>query len=112
MTTPKGEQHEVPFATEGNELVVRWQNTITPGIYQVEGVPEEQLHPYLLIECPRILFPFARRIIADISAEGGFPPLRIDPVDFGALYNSQKQRAAAAAASQEAAPTPPAEPQA
>ncbi|MEC7289670.1 MAG: protein-export chaperone SecB [Pseudomonadota bacterium] len=51
-------------------------------------------------------------MIADISAEGGFPPLRIDPVDFGALYNSQKQRAAQAAAAQQPATPPPSEPQA
>lgn len=75
------------------------------GLFQLQGFSQADMEPILLIECPRILFPFARRIIADISAEGGFPPLRIDPVDFGALYNSQKQRAAAA---QQAAPSSPA----
>lgn len=69
------------------------------GLFQLQGFGAGDVEPILLIECPRILFPFARRIIADISSEGGFPPLRIDPVDFGALYNSQKQRANAAAAS-------------
>lgn len=88
------------------------------GLFQLQGFPPADMEPILLIECPRILFPFARRIIADISAEGGFPPLRIDPVDFAALYNSQKQRAAQAAADQQAAPAPapapeaPSEPQA
>ena len=77
------------------------------GLFQLQGFGAADMEPILLIECPRILFPFARRIIADISAEGGFPPLRIDPVDFGALYNAQKQRAAAAAAEQ--APAAPAE---
>lgn len=67
------------------------------GLFQVSGFGEGDVEPIVLIECPRILFPFARRIIADISAEGGFPPLRVDPVDFGALYNTQKQRAAQAA---------------
>lgn len=81
------------------------------GLFQLQGFSQADMEPILLIECPRILFPFARRIIADISAEGGFPPLRIDPVDFGALYNSQKQRAAAAAAA-EAQASPAAEPQA
>lgn len=80
------------------------------GLFQVNGFQQADLEPILLIECPRILFPFARRIIADISAEGGFPPLRIDPVDFGALYASQRQRAAAAAAA-ETPETPPATPQ-
>lgn len=78
------------------------------GLFQLQGFSQADMEPILLIECPRILFPFARRIIADISAEGGFPPLRIDPVDFGALYNSQKQRAAQAAAEQ-AAPDAPAD---
>lgn len=82
------------------------------GLFQLQGFSQADMEPILLIECPRILFPFARRIIADISSEGGFPPLRIDPVDFGALYNTQKQRAAAAASAQSAPATPPAEPQA
>lgn len=83
------------------------------GLFQLQGFSEADMEPILLIECPRILFPFARRIIADISAEGGFPPLRIDPVDFGQLYNTQKQRAAAAASEQAAeAPQPNPEPQA
>ena len=47
----------------------------------------------LLIECPRLLFPFARRLVADLTQEGGFPPLRIDPVDFTALYRQQRARA-------------------
>ena len=71
------------------------------GQFHLQGFSQADMEPILLIECPRILFPFARRIIADISAEGGFPPLRIDPVDFGALYNSQKQRAQAAAQQQD-----------
>ncbi len=70
------------------------------GLFQVSGFGQADLEPVLLIECPRILFPFARRIIADISSEGGFPPLRIDPVDFAALYNAQRQRAAEAAETQ------------
>ncbi len=81
------------------------------GQFQLQGFGQADMEPILLIECPRILFPFARRIIADISAEGGFPPLRIDPVDFGALYASQRQRAAQAAAEQQA-PAAPTEPQA
>lgn len=66
------------------------------GIFHVEGVPDDQLHPYLLIECPRLLFPFARRIISDVTRDGGFPPLNVDNVDFLALYRSELQRRAAA----------------
>lgn len=64
------------------------------GLFQLQNVPENQVEPMLLIECPRLLFPFARRIIAEITREGGFPPLLIDPVDFVALYQQQYRRAA------------------
>ncbi len=59
---------------------------IYAGIFRVAGVPDEHLHPFVLIECPRMLFPFARQIIADATRNGGFPPLMIDPIDFAALY--------------------------
>lgn len=66
------------------------------GIFHVEGVPDEQLHPFLLIECPRLLFPFVRRIISDITRDGGFPPLNIDTVDYLALYRQELARRAQA----------------
>ena len=59
------------------------------GYFMIEGVPEQQLHPFLMIECPRMLFPFVRRIVADITSDGGFPPLFIDPVDFVSLYRQK-----------------------
>ena len=59
------------------------------GVFTVANVPEEALRPTLLIECPRLLFPFARRIIADATRDGGFPPLFINPIDFVSLYRSQ-----------------------
>jgi preprotein translocase subunit SecB len=62
------------------------------GIFHVEGVPEDQMHPFLLIECPRMLFPFVRRIISDVTRDGGFPPLNIDTVDFLALYRAELAR--------------------
>lgn len=67
------------------------------GIFHVEGVPDDQLHPFLLIECPRLLFPFVRRIISDVTRDGGFPPLNIDTVDFLALYRQELARRAQAA---------------
>ncbi len=70
------------------------------GIFHVEGVPEDQLHPFLLIECPRLLFPFVRRIISDVTRDGGFPPLNIDTVDFLALYRTELQRRSAAQVAQ------------
>jgi preprotein translocase subunit SecB len=69
------------------------------GVFHVEGVPEDQLHPFLLIECPRLLFPYVRRIISDITRDGGFPPLNIDNVDFLALYRQELAR-------RQAQPTP------
>ncbi|MCQ0969186.1 protein-export chaperone SecB (plasmid) [Paracoccus sp. TK19116] len=75
------------------------------GVFQIEGVPEEQLHPFLMIECPRMLFPFVRRIIADATRDGGFPPFLMDPVDFVALYRQELQRRAQSQAGQaESAP--------
>ena len=62
------------------------------GVFQVAGVPEEQLHPFLLIECPRMLFPFIRRIVSDITRDGGFPPLNLENIDFLQLYRSEVAR--------------------
>jgi preprotein translocase subunit SecB len=62
------------------------------GVFQVENVPQEQLHPYLLIECPRMLFPFVRRIVSDVTRDGGFPPLNLETIDFLALYRRELQR--------------------
>lgn len=56
------------------------------GLFRIQNVPEEHLHPFVLIECPRLLFPFARQILADSTRNGGFPPLLLDPIDFVALY--------------------------
>lgn len=56
------------------------------GLFALTNVPEEQLQPFLLAEAPRLLFPFARKLIADATGEGGFPPLRLDPIDFAGLY--------------------------
>jgi preprotein translocase subunit SecB len=73
------------------------------GLFQVRNVPQEHIHPLLLIECPRLLFPFARQIIADATRQGGFPPLMIDPIDFAQLY---RQRMAELNVQQKAAGQP------
>jgi preprotein translocase subunit SecB len=64
------------------------------GVFHIEGVPEEQMHPYLLIECPRITFPFLRRIVSDVTRDGGFPALNLETIDFVALYRSELARRA------------------
>ncbi|MGL6208850.1 MAG: protein-export chaperone SecB [Paracoccaceae bacterium] len=66
------------------------------GVFLVDGVPDDQLHPFLLIECPRLLFPFVRRIISDVTRDGGFPALNVDQVDFLALYRQELARRAQA----------------
>jgi len=63
------------------------------GVFAISGVPADQLEPVLLIECPRFLFPFARRLIADVTSEGGFPPFLLDPIDFGGVYAARKAEA-------------------
>jgi preprotein translocase subunit SecB len=62
------------------------------GIFQIENVPDDQLHPYLLIECPRMLFPFLRRIVSDVTRDGGFPPLNLENIDFLKLYRQEIDR--------------------
>ncbi|ABS62870.1 protein-export protein SecB [Parvibaculum lavamentivorans DS-1] len=68
------------------------------GLFRVVNVPEQDLEAVLVIECPRQIFPFARRILADTTRDGGFPPLMIDPIDFVGLYNQRHQQAPDAAA--------------
>jgi len=70
------------------------------GVFHIEGVPEDQMHPFLLIECPRMTFPFVRRIVSDITRDGGFPPLNLENIDFVALYRNEIARRQAEAATQ------------
>ena len=62
------------------------------GIFQIENVAKEQMHAFLMIECPRMLFPFARRIVHDVIRDGGFPPLNLDTIDWVALYRQNLAR--------------------
>jgi preprotein translocase subunit SecB len=64
------------------------------GLFGISGVPEADIEQVLLIECPRYLFPYARRLVSDLSAEGGFPPFMLDPMDFNAIYLARKAAAA------------------
>lgn len=65
------------------------------GLFGMRNVALEQVQPFLYAEAPRLLFPFARRVLADAVRDGGFPPLLLDPIDFGALYMHQAQAAQA-----------------
>jgi preprotein translocase subunit SecB len=64
------------------------------GIFKIENIPDDQLHPFLMIECPRMLFPFVRRVVHDITRDGGYPPLNLDTIDFLAMYRSEVDRLA------------------
>lgn len=59
------------------------------GVFHIEGFPQEHMLPVLFIECPRLLFPFARQILADATRNGGFPPLMLDPIDFGQMFQQK-----------------------
>ena len=59
------------------------------GLFHIENIADEQLHPFLMIECPRMIFPFVRRIVSDVTRDGGFPPLNLDNIDFVQLYRQQ-----------------------
>jgi preprotein translocase subunit SecB len=59
------------------------------GVFNIDGFPQEHVLPILFIECPRLLFPFARQIIAEATRNGGFPPLLIDPIDFAAMFQKK-----------------------
>ena len=62
------------------------------GIFRIKNIPEEALEPFLLINCPALLFPYLRRLASDLTREGGFPPLLLDPIDFAGLYMRRKQQ--------------------
>jgi len=72
------------------------------GLFGIRNVPEEQVQPFLLAEAPRLLFPFARRVLADAIRDGNFPPLLLEPIDFGALYMAQVEQQAELANAQPA----------
>jgi preprotein translocase subunit SecB len=86
-------------AGEGENMLFKFELNYA-GVFRVENVPAEQVQPAVMIEGPRLLFPFARQIVADAVRNGGYPPLYIDPIDFQALFI---QRATAASAQSGAA---------
>ena len=65
------------------------------GIFKIENIPDDQLHPFLMIECPRMLFPFVRRVVHDVTRDGGYPPLNLDSIDFLAMYRAEVERLSA-----------------
>ena len=76
-------------ATTSEELVLFAFDLTFAGMFRILNVPQEHIHPLVMIECPRLLFPFAREIVATAVRNGGFAPLLLDPVDFVALYQQR-----------------------
>lgn len=88
---------EVELTLEGdakiqNEVLFAFELKYA-GIFRMRNIPQDQIHPAVMIECPRLLFPFARQIVADAVRNGGFPPLYIDPIDFVGLYRQKMMEA-------------------
>ena len=96
--------YEVELKIEGRaevpSLLLFGFELLYAGVFRIVNVPQENLHAIIMIECPRLLFPFAREIIATAVRDGGFPPLMLDPVDFVGLYRQNLERQAAAQAEQ------------
>ena len=94
------DEYEVALKIEGkaeqsSSLLFNFE-LVYAGVFRIVNVPQENLHPLVMIECPRLLFPFLRRIVSDITRDGGFPPLNIDTIDFLQLYRQEASRRAAA----------------
>jgi preprotein translocase subunit SecB len=83
---------------ESQGLLLFGLELVFAGIFRIQNIPADSVQPFVLIECPRLLFPFAREIIATLTRNGGFPPLLLNPIDFVALY---RQRMAAAQPAQQ-----------
>lgn len=88
-----------------NQFIVE---LVYAGLFGLRNVPEDVIQPFMLVQAPTILFPFARRVIADATRDGGYPPLLLEPIDFAGLYRQQMAQQAGGEAATGAAPTDPA----
>ncbi len=88
--------YEVALALEANartdDTVIYNIELIYAGAFMLKNLPSNAIQPFLYIECPALLFPFVRRLLADLTREGGFPPLLLDPIDFAGLYRQNMMR--------------------
>lgn len=95
----RAEAHEAPAAANGQTAAavpptVFVAELTYAGVFTLNGLPENAIEPVLLVECPRILFPFARNILSDVTRDGGFPPVLLQPIDFVALWQSRRGQGA------------------
>ena len=89
-------KYKVTAKSKGTDDMLFLMELDYGGIFHIENVPEDQLHPFLMIECPRLLFPFARHIVHNVIRDGGFPPLNLDSIDWISLYRQNLARQAEA----------------
>ncbi len=80
---------KVSITAKRGDVVAFITELLYAGLFRLQNIPDDQKQPIVLIECPRQLFPFARRVVADTIRDGGYPPLLLDPIDFAALYQQQ-----------------------
>ena len=83
---------KIEARAEGDGQTVFIVDLAYAGLFGIRNVPDEHVQPFLLGEAPRLLFPFARRVLADAVRDGGFPPLMLEPIDFAALYVAQNEQ--------------------
>lgn len=96
-----GDQYEIELtitakATRGDDVAFVIETTYA-GAFEIKGVPQDQMEGVMLVECPRLLFPYLRQIISETTIAGNFPPIMLDPIDFFGVYQQRKAREAAAA---------------
>jgi preprotein translocase subunit SecB len=102
MLVIRAEAHEAPASTANGETPPAVPPTVFvaeltyAGVFTLNNVPDNAVEPLLLVECPRLLFPYARNILADVTRDGGFPPVLLQPVDFVALWQQRRAQVAAA----------------
>src|ERR1700733_11875697 len=98
----RAEAHDTPAQANGQApapaATVFVAELTYAGVFTLQGLPDNAIEPVLLVECPRILFPFARNILSDVTRDGGFPPVLLQPIDFVALWQSRRAQAGAAPA--------------
>lgn len=76
------------IAKDGEDVLFNVE-LVYGGVFRISGFPQEHVMPLVFVECPRLLFPFARQIVAECTRNGGFPPLMIDPIDFGKMFQQR-----------------------
>jgi preprotein translocase subunit SecB len=92
----RAEAHDTSAQTNGQAAAVPPTVFVAEltyaGVFTLNGLPDNAIEPVLLVECPRILFPFARNILSDVTRDGGFPPVLLQPIDFVALWQQRRQQ--------------------